>query len=410
MKNLIWVVTFSIVIGIAVTVWAVLAIPEKADMRALLPEDAEIAEIPESYTVADGEVVPQNLRPAILPISLPDGRSGVVVGYYQPVEYPFLIRESELGQEPRKIPVIPNTRCHLSVFVRDGEAWKELWSASPWGKTFDVLGSQCREVAAGSLPAESLLPPVSLMDLTGSGTPELIASVTVSPNIAVTGYLVAVFSFSPQVGRQVFRADTRRLQVVDLDDDGKMEIVTAVPGGGPGPDLADVWRWTGDKFEKDNYGFPAFYAQEAERLKNKRTKVASELSSTFLNLQIAAALGRAGQWEKAASRASGVASTSRHQVRLYLEMAADAHRVIGDAMQDSFGLRFGLPPELPRLDILHEYVEAARFLRKAAEAAGRPYSGPSDEAQAYLFFAAHCKERGWTELAAKARAEAQRLQ
>lgn len=405
MRNLICLIAFCVVVGIGVTVWTALAIPEKADMRALLPEDAEIAEIPGSYTVENGEVVPQNFGPAILPITLPDGRAGVVVGYYQPVEYPFLIRESEPGQEPRKIPVIPNTRCHLSVFVKDGEAWKEVWSARPWGKTFDVLGGQCREVAAGSLPAESLLPPVSLMDLTGSGTPELIVSVTVSPNIAIGGYLVAVFSFAPQLGRQVFTADIRRLQVVDLDDDGKMEIVTVESGGWIADGLADVWRWTGSEFKKDNYGFPEFYVAEAERLKNKRTLHGQAPADMFLNLQIATALSRAGQPEKASNLASGVASTSMHQITLYLEMAADAHRVIGDAMQDWFGLT----PELPRLDILHEYVEAARFLCKAREAAGVPYSGPSDEAQAYLFFAAHCEERGWTELAAKASAQAQHL-
>jgi hypothetical protein len=184
-----------------------------------------------------------------------DGADEWVVGCY------FLVRPA-----PGADPLAQDDRARVVVFKEDNAAlWRAHWRSPGLGYEFSEPEFNVEEVARGLDDVRHLLLPLSLQDVDGDASLEIVYHCR-SHSPAVGG-LPGVLRYDG--ARWVSVAPQGdRFSLRDLDGDRRMEVVTGsrrIGHGSGDDDVPRVWRWRDRQYREASAEFPQFYANLAIR-------------------------------------------------------------------------------------------------------------------------------------------------
>jgi hypothetical protein len=246
--------------------------PTQSERRQFLIElermgwHAQLSEMPSAFVQRpDGHVDAVRVRPAAAAGDVDgDGRVEWVVAYYFQSDDPTGIRaldDVERRKEPPAPEVRTDDRARIVIFKRDGGGrWRFHWRSPGLGHAFRTSEYNVQEVQDGLDTVGNLRPALALVDVDGDQTLEIAyqcASAT-----GEGGNLPGVYRHTG--GRWVSVApQADRFTLLDLDHDGRLEVVTGsrfVGAGGGDDDVPRAWRWNGRQYQEASSSFPAFYA------------------------------------------------------------------------------------------------------------------------------------------------------
>jgi hypothetical protein len=229
------------------------------------------AVIPTSYTHANGSVSAATFQFATLYGDVDgDNRPEWVTGYYfSPKSASGAVpksaaRGAELGGSPAT--TLRDDRARIVVFGREGNGpWRVQWRSPGLGFEFHVPEFNLSEVQSKLDRLENLRPPLSLVNIDGDRSLEIVYNCWSASDLM--GALPGVYRYDGARWVSVApQADRFGLQ--DVDDDGKLELITGSPyiGYGMGDDdVPRVWRWNGRQYQEASSEYPEFYKDLASR-------------------------------------------------------------------------------------------------------------------------------------------------
>jgi len=218
------------------------------------------APVPTAYGVEKGRVIPVQTRFATLYGDLDGDRQPewVVGCYFHPLTVP----------EPREVGMQTGMeqRARIVVFKKDAEGrWRFRWRSPGLGYEFRVPLFNLQEVEHGLDLKENLRLPLSLVDVDRDG--KLDIAYHAWSEAAGGGGLPGVYRC--EGGRFLSVApQADRFSLLDLNRDGKLEVITGSPyvGYGAGDDdVPRVWRWNGRRYQEASVDFPGYYVNLLDR-------------------------------------------------------------------------------------------------------------------------------------------------
>jgi hypothetical protein len=157
-------------------------------------------------------------------------------------------------------------QARIVIFKKDGAGrWRLLWRSPGLGEKFGVPRFNIEEVEKDLDQVENLCLPLALLNVNGDDRLEILYYCW-SESEAV-GALPGIYRYEGNRWVNV-APQSDRFSVLDLDGDGKLEVVTGSRRIGYGmgdDDVPRVWRWNGRQYEEASREFPQFYATLAAR-------------------------------------------------------------------------------------------------------------------------------------------------
>ena len=229
------------------------------------------AVIPTSYTHVKGYVSAASYQFATLYGDVDgDNRPEWVAGYYFSAKSTSAADPKSGGRasdaDTNPAAALRDDRARIVVFDREGNGpWRVEWRSPGLGFEFHVPEFNITEVQSNLERLENLRPPLSLVDIDGDRRLEIVYNCWSASELM--GALPGVYRHEGNRWLSVApQADRFSLQ--DVDDDGKLELITGSPYVGYGmgdDDVPRVWRWNGRQYQEASSEFPQFYADLASR-------------------------------------------------------------------------------------------------------------------------------------------------
>lgn len=209
--------TFGVVLCLAILSWSALTPSQTFDVRSLLPAGATLAQISEgSHETHWGKRAP-NSREGIL--KDPWGPSKQWVVFFSLGDRSFI---RLYGENP--------TTHHLEV----------RWENSGLGAEFDPMSG--------------------VWDINGDGQKEIVAFRWIGASVGGTFDIFAWQGNSLKQINPQWNVDINRVQVVDLDKDGRREIIL-----GHRFDLPSIYEWQDGAYQDANSQFSWYFKEDTEK-------------------------------------------------------------------------------------------------------------------------------------------------